>query len=719
MRLTVVYILVFCSLSVFGQNTKNTMHYRDSFLKYEYSDTNIASSYLKKMMTNGKKNNDVSMQIEYFLLKGWLAQDASDFHKALSCFQMMLKLARKNNLTQDEADAYGNIANIYDDLSEDVKRMQYHQLSLEMNEKILAETKDPAKRKRAMAGKSAALGNLAHHYMELNQYGKAIELVKEAMKIDSLSNNTDYLSISYITLGNIYKDQRMFEKALRMFFRSIAIRKSELKKNNDFTDVGLYQSMHNIGNIHKELDNLDSAEYYYLESMKMSERVNDRMHKTFIYASLGDLETRKGRYEKAVEYHLKAYDLSISLKSNDRIFQTAEFLSKTYSERADFKNAYQYLLIRNQYRDSLVNADKLRDLGRAEVNYKFKFKSSLDSVNYAKKLEEKEKLRKAEEEAFASEAARKNIVLYGVVFILVVVSLFSFYLIRLYREKKKANEIISEQKKLSEHHLEIIEEKQKEIVDSINYAKRIQYALLAHDELLKKHLSDFFVLFKPKDIVSGDFYWFTHIQSENNNFSFLAVCDSTGHGVPGAFMSLLNISFINEAISEKNIFDPGEVFNHVRKRLIQNLGSDGQKDGFDGILLRIDHHNGKLCYAGANNSPIVIENNKTEVLSCDKMPVGKGEITDAFNTFEISVKQGSMLFLPTDGYSDQFGGEKARPDGSFGLGKKLKFSNMLKIMNEASSLPVHQQKEFMNSKFEDWKGDLEQLDDVCVIGLKL
>ena len=662
------------------------------------------------MIVYAGKNKDVSMQIEYFLLKGWLAQDASDFHRALVCFQSMLRLARKNKLTQEEADAYGNIANIYDDMSDDVKRMQYHQLSLQMNEKILTETKDPEKRKRAMAGKSAALGNLSHHYMELNQYDKAIEYVKEAMIIDSLSNNTDFLSISYISLGNIYKDQRMYEKALRMFFRSIAIRKDALKKNNDFTDVGLYQTMHNIGNIHKELDNLDSAEYYYLESMKMSEKVNDRMHKTYIYASLGDLETKKGRHENALEYHLKAYELSVSLKSNDRIFQTAEFLSKTYAEKTDFKNAYRYLLIRNQYRDSLVNTDKLRDLGRAEVNYKFKFKSSLDSVNYAKKLEEKEKLRKAEEDAFASEAARKNLVLYGVLFILIVVSLFSFYLIRLYRGKKKANDIISEQKKLSEHHLEIIEEKQKEIVDSINYAKRIQYALLAHEELLKKHLPDFFVLFKPKDIVSGDFYWFTHVKHENCEYSFLAVCDSTGHGVPGAFMSLLNISFINEAISEKNILDPGEVFNHVRKRLIQNLGTDGQKDGFDGILLRIDKREEKLTYAAANNSPIIIENGKSVVLPCDKMPVGKGEITDTFKTFDISVNSGSMIYLPTDGYSDQFGGEK---------GKKLKFSNMLKIMNEASSLSVGEQKEYLHTKFENWKGNLEQLDDVCVIGIKM
>jgi serine phosphatase RsbU (regulator of sigma subunit) len=290
------------------------------------------------------------------------------------------------------------------------------------------------------------------------------------------------------------------------------------------------------------------------------------------------------------------------------------------------------------------------------------------------------------------------------------VLVFSVYLIRLYRGKKRAHEIITAQKKLTDHHLEIIAEKQKEIVDSINYAKRIQYALLAHEEMLKKYLPEHFVLFRPKDIVSGDFYWFTHFKDEKREFSYLAVCDSTGHGVPGAFMSLLNISFINESITEKNILEPNLVFNHVRIRLMENLGKDGQNDGFDGILLRLDHHSGKMDYAASNNSPIFINEEETIVLPCDKMPVGKGELSNSFGLFEIPQGKSGILYLPTDGYSDQFGGEK---------GKKLKFSNMLKYMNEIYKNPLSEQSAILNSKFEKWKGELEQLDDVCIIWIKI
>ena len=150
----------------------------------------------------------------------------------------------------------------------------------------------------------------------------------------------------------------------------------------------------------------------------------------------------------------------------------------------------------------------------------------------------------------------------------------------------------------------LVLEKNKEMTDSINYAKIIQNTLLAQSETLNKNLPDYFILFKPKDIVSGDFYWATE---HNENF-YLAVCDSTGHGVPGAFMSLLNMGFLTEAIKEKGICSTGEIFNFVRQRLIDSIGGEGQKDGMDGILIRIDKKTNKITYSAANNAPILISN---------------------------------------------------------------------------------------------------------------
>ncbi|MES2592516.1 MAG: two-component regulator propeller domain-containing protein [Bacteroidota bacterium] len=293
--------------------------------------------------------------------------------------------------------------------------------------------------------------------------------------------------------------------------------------------------------------------------------------------------------------------------------------------------------------------------------------------------------------------------------------------------KKRTTEVV-EQKELVEKKNELIEEKQKEIVDSINYAKRIQYTLLANDEVLQHNLQEYFVLFQPKDIVSGDFYWATTIagsegQVGNTDRFYLAVCDSTGHGVPGAFMSLLNISFLNEAITEKGIQQPSEILNHVRKRLIENVSQDGAQDGMDGILLCIESVENddkrKLTYCAANNAPVIVRDNTVIYLPVDKMPVGKGEKTAPFTLHTIDVQKGDMLYLYTDGYADQFGGPK---------GKKFKYKQLDELLISIHQKPMKTQKELLATAIEGWRGwlasdkdssILEQVDDILIMGLTI
>jgi len=252
----------------------------------------------------------------------------------------------------------------------------------------------------------------------------------------------------------------------------------------------------------------------------------------------------------------------------------------------------------------------------------------------------------------------------------------------------------------------IIEEKQKEIIDSILYAKRIQNAILAHDLYLQKHLPQHFVLFKPKDHISGDFYWAT---KKDGRF-WLAVCDSTGHGVPGAFMSLLNIAFLNEAITEKNMVEPHQVLNHARKRLIQNISKDGNKDGMDGILVCIDTNTNTYSYSAAHNCPLIIKNNTFIEYDADKMPIGQWIHEDTFTTHKFDVRPGDMVYLYTDGYADQFGGSK---------GKKFKYKQLNDLLMELHQKPMNEQKEKLAQVFVDWKGELEQIDDVCVFGIRI
>jgi ligand-binding sensor domain-containing protein/serine phosphatase RsbU (regulator of sigma subunit) len=288
-------------------------------------------------------------------------------------------------------------------------------------------------------------------------------------------------------------------------------------------------------------------------------------------------------------------------------------------------------------------------------------------------------------------------------------SLFFFIKFRekaLLKEKMVLEEKINDRTHQLKEAVKEIELKQKEITDSINYASKIQSALMPSQKDIESLGSESFIIFKPKDIVSGDFYWAEKIE----NRTYLAVCDSTGHGVPGAFMSLLNINYINKAINELNISEPNEIFNSIRMDLINGISKEGQKDGFDGVLFCFDKKYNEVTYAAANNRPILISNNAIINLPADKMPVGKGEKENSFSLNKIEPQKGDALYLFTDGFIDQFGGPK---------GKKFMYKQLEEILLSIHHLPFEKQKEILNKKFEGWKGSLEQVDDVCLIGIRI
>ncbi len=702
MRSLIFVWLILAFSLVHGQTTKEFQQLRDSFTRYEYADTVIAKNYLRKL--ESLTGDNIENEIEYYLLAGWLKEDRSDLYQALSYFRKSAELAKAEGFLQREADAYGNMANIYENLGITNKSMEFHQQSLAISEEILRSTKDSSAIKKALSTKSAALGNLSFVYKSLGELDKSIELLEESMAIDSITKDYDFLATGYSGLGNIYREKKDYNKALEVMRKCIQIREFLMVKNNYVRLDGLFQAYHSIGNIYKDLRQYDSAYIYYQKSESTALKAGDRFHLTYVYLGYGSLEEVAGDPKKAIKYYLKAYEIAQSLKSNERVASVAGFLSDVYFREQNFENAYKYLKINTQYKDSNFNADNLRELGRAEVNYKFKFKSSLDSLNYSKQIKENEEKNKAE-------AERRNLILIGVLSILMVAIVFSIYLIKLYRDKKKANEFISEQKKVTETHLEIIEEKQKEIVDSINYAKRIQVALLANEEIMKKYLPEHFVFFQPKDIVSGDFYWFSlNTDLNGNQIGYLAVCDSTGHGVPGAFMSLLNISFLNEAINEKLITEPNLILNHARLRLTENLSAYEQKDGFDGTLIKFNFTTKEITYAAANTSPIIFDGEHFENLPYDRMPVGVSDNKGSFSLYKIPKDFSGTLYLTTDGILDQFGGDK---------GKKLKQKGFLNMLKDCQNLSSSERKNKIIESFNDWKGKLEQLDDVCMIGIEI
>jgi ligand-binding sensor domain-containing protein/serine phosphatase RsbU (regulator of sigma subunit) len=332
----------------------------------------------------------------------------------------------------------------------------------------------------------------------------------------------------------------------------------------------------------------------------------------------------------------------------------------------------------------------------------------------------------------------KTGVAYSAYFLLLAGMVFGYnrlHTARLRQRQKELEAVVDERtKEIVEQKNEIalqkqtVEEKQKEIVDSINYAKRIQFTLLAHEKVLKKRFSEHFILFQPKDIVSGDFYWATSVSSRKKAVSsaelpaaaaaselfYLAVCDSTGHGVPGAFMSLLNISFLNEAINEKHIGQPHEILNYVRDRLVNSISRDGAKDGMDGALICFefspDEGINRIAYSAGNNPPMLYSNGQLTELPFNKMPIGKGEREEVFELHAISAMKGDILYLYTDGFADQFGGPK---------GKKFKYKQLNEIIRKNAERSLKEQKEALQKALNEWRAGYEQVDDICVIGIRL
>ncbi len=532
-------------------------------------------------------------------------------------------------------------------------------------------------------------------YMNTNNYQKAEEYLKQGYELAKKSENQKQILESAAEYAMYFQNLGKFDKALSLLN---SVEKYADEENLFMATSGVYRGM---AWSYAELEDYAKAHYYADKMLKLRRASEDENGVSEALEYKAHIYFKQKKYAEAIKLYQEGLVLAEKIGNKIFIKNTYQALARAYDELKDYKNANEYLKKYTVLNDSVTN--KLNSEFNAELEEKY---ASEKKQNEILMLSKESKLKGV---MLEKSNQQKLFLLFGLVLVggLLGFAVYSFL------QKKKANALITRQKQEVEHQKEIIEEKQKEIFDSINYAKRIQYALLASDELLSRNLStihgftsDHFVFFKPKDIVSGDFYWAT---MHHDKF-YLAVCDSTGHGVPGAFMSLLNIGFLSEAIKEKEILSPDEIFNYVRKRLIETISKDEQQDGMDGILLCIDNTLKTLSYAAANNSPVLIRHNECIDLPKDKMPVGKGEKTESFKLHRVELQQGDRIYLYTDGYADQFGGPK---------GKKFKYKPLNDLLLSVSGKPAPEQVVAISDEFTTWKGSLEQVDDVCVIGIRV
>ncbi len=518
--------------------------------------------------------------------------------------------------------------------------------------------------------------NIAYVFLQQKNYAKAEEFYKRALRTFQTINNKEGVASGFNNLGYVFKNQLKFEDALSSYNKAYKI----YEEINDSSGIAI--SLNNIGKINLILNDTTASINCYKKSAIIFERKKDAEGLIYALHNLGLIYFYTNKLEDALVYANKSYSIAIDLGFPESIRDAAKLKFDIFKKKREHQGALEMYELYIKMKDSILNENNHVSIIEQQLKY-----------NHEKevlKLEKQQVLSEAEKQ-------KRNLIIYSIIILLLTVCVFSISLFKKF--------------KLTIKQKNTIEEQQKDIQDSINYAQRIQNSFMASESIFKENCADYFILFQPKDVVSGDFYW------ANSDFNklYLCVADSTGHGIPGAFMSLLNLSLLNEALLSKKLEDTNEILNFIRRILVLGLKPDesgqGGNDGMDCCFVRIDFIKMELQISGANNPLWIVRDNKLIELANNRMPVGRSPKQDIpFTSQNFSIKKGDVLYLFTDGYADQFGGPK---------GKKFKYKQLNQLLQAHVNDPMNNQKEVLNSTIQKWKGNLEQVDDICIIGIKI
>ncbi len=511
-----------------------------------------------------------------------------------------------------------------------------------------------------LIGEVNTTSNISNAYLSLSKYDSAVNYARVAFYKSKQLNDSSKYMLYMSEYGGKSLQLLRYDTAIKYITTALPY----LQKNKMYASlIPAYIHMATISaDVNK---NTKTAKHYLFEALMLSNELELKDNLRSIYSGLGAAYVLE-RSDSATFYHRKTMQLIDSIYTQKGLDATKELQAKYETEKKDLQ---------------------------------------IKQANSELNLEEEKNKRKTLIIWLGSAA------FVGTLFFLMLAFIN-------YRKAKKANLIIQNQnlvlelqKKEVEGQKQLVEEKQNEIIASINYAQRIQSAVLTGEEVWKKISKEHFIIFQPRDIVSGDFYW-AHVLS--NGRAVFALADCTGHGVPGGFMSMLGNSFLNELVVENKLFKADEVLNRLRDKVIAALfqkGQTQQKDGMDMALCVWNKMDNSLEFAGANNTIYLVRDKQLTEYKGDKMPIGTYlEENKKFSSQKIMLQSNDIIYLSTDGFSDQFGGDK---------GKKFKSKQLEELLVEVSTLTVEEQKQVLITSFARWKKQFEQTDDVSLIGIKV
>ncbi|MFH2095221.1 MAG: tetratricopeptide repeat protein [Bacteroidota bacterium] len=704
-------------------------------------------------------------------LLGHNYNNLGNYDEAIYHFEKVVVLGESLNDKYMIATAYNNVGNIHSNQGRYDKAIEYFLEALKIKEEI-----------NDKPGISACYNNIGIVQWNQGNHEKSIECFQKSLKIYEEINDIQSIAGINNNIGNILADQGNLPEALKYYQKATQI----YEELND--KRGLYNCYNNMGILKTDLGELDSSLMFYNKALTYCLDLGDKRGMTMVYGNLANVcvkmaeitsgnDSRKNDLlKKAVEYGEKAFSIADEIGAVPWKRQASEQLMSAYEMQGNNSRALYYARQLLVCKDSMFNEDKTNALEEMQARYESdKKQMQIDKLAQEKELD-KQTIRAQQEKN-----RKQLIILFSALAGFVIVLAFSIIIFRMFRQKKQANMLLREQNEEIRQQKEeilaqrdeiesqrdqvmsqkqqieelydlavirknIVEKQNKEIEDSIRYASRIQTATLPASMQLQALLGEYFLFFRPKDVVSGDFYWATR----SGDWLVAAVADCTGHGVPGAFMSMLGMSYLNEIVRKKEINDPATILNLLRTSVVealkQNLRSDTQKDGMDIALCTINTNTMELVFAGANNPIYLLKQEKTEnnftekngnncvaeyrlienngnpsnrplylyEIKGDKMPVGIHTRMESFISKTIKIEKGDVIYLFSDGMPDQFGGPKE---------KKFMYTGFHQLLYTIADFSMKDQGAAIEKTYDDWihyNGQrFKQIDDVTILGFKV
>ncbi len=672
-------------LNNIGNVHRNRGNYSKALQEYDKS-LKIAEDILYK---KGISNS--------FCNKGTILRLQGNYEEAIEYYLKALKVGKEIEYKKGISDCLRNMGIVFRMQGNYFKALDYYQKALKIDEELGD--------KRGISILLNTIGNI--HFLQDN-YQEAFNYYQKALRINEELGDKKEIAKCLNNTGVLRMEQDKYTEALDYFRESLKI-----KEGIEYS-AGIATSLNNIGDVYKKQYKYQKALEYYQRSLKIRIEIGDKYGICYTYHGISEVYFFTKDYTKALDYSLKSQKIASELKLLNRLKYIHKQLSEIYVAKKNYKKAYNNYVLYKELNDSILNVENIKKITGLEFKYEF------EKEKQAIELEQQKKDTLLSEEAKQQKIVRNSFISgFTLMVLLVLVVLRSFL------QKRKANLILATQKeeiedkneKLGQQNEEIATQRDQlnvqhtAITDSIVYAKRIQKAVLPPDAYIDEILPENFILFKPKDVVSGDFYWIRQI----NDYIVLVAADCTGHGVPGAIMSMLGISFLNEIVQKREITQANQVLNELRKQIKLALRQTGRKgeadDGMDIAMCVLDTKTKSLQYSGAFNPLYLIQNNELSEIKADKMPIGyyPNEKSD-FSNHEIQLKKGDIFYLFSDGFRDQFGGKK---------GFKYRASNFQRILVENHNKPMIIQKEMLEDELKSWMKAYEQTDDILVMGVRV